>query len=797
MKRWFSTCLVIILLLGTTSLFAQNYIATLAGNGLQSYSGDGGPATNAQLSGALAVRGDAVGNIYIVDGSNYRLRKVDASTGIITTIAGNGVQGSSGDGGPAVNAAITGGAICIDHSGNIYITDSNRIRKIDATTGLINTFAGTGISGYSGDGGAAISAAFNNLCGLFADTAGNIYICDGGNNAVRKIDHLSNIITTVAGNSIASFSGDGGPAISAALNGPVAVCLDNAGNMYIADNSNRRVRKVPAATVKISTFAGTGGYGVGAGDGGPAVNAVIPSVFDIWADGAGAVFIADYVHTIRKIQGGIINTIAGNAGQGYNGDSIAAVSAQLHYPGSVYADVAGNIFIGDNWNHRIRKISTWGTISTFAGGAPMSFAGDGGPCADAELNLPMNIAVSPANDIYVSDYSNNRIRKINAAGTITTIAGGGSAVSGFGGDGGAATNATLYHPRGISLDAAGNIYFADSRNFRVRKIDAATGTISTVAGNGSSMISGDGLPATDAAIWMPSAVCVDETGNLYIAAGNTVRAISAATSIISTIAGTGGIGYSGDGGPPALATFGEIAGMCRDGNGDLYICDSRFNVVRKISFATGTINTVAGNGYVLTTIEMGNYFYSGGYSGDGGPATDAKLNVPWGIFVDPAETLYIADGSNNMIRTVTADGIIHAFAGNTIPGFNGDGGLATNARLNWPTAMCMKQGSLLIADCGNNRIRKITNPTAVNNVETTIHFSIVPNPSTGLITITTDHNTKFNTIDIYNIVGQKIFHSEEITSPLKMDISNEPTGIYIVSASYGGSSTTQKFVIAR
>ena len=339
---------------------------------------------------------------------------------IITTVAGNGSGSPLGDGGPAINASLnTPYGISLDFFGNIYIADlnHNRVRKVTASTGIITTIAGNGQTGWWGDGGLAINAQMNSPEGVCADTFGNVYIAEFGNNKVRKIDSAG-IITTVVGTGVQGFSGDGGPAIDAQLYGPNGICLDASGNLYITDEFNQRIRKVDALT-------------------------------------------------------GIITTIAGNGSADYSGDGGLAINAKLHYPIGICVDISGNVYIADAYNHRIRKVAALtGIISTVAGngiGQGMSqgwYSGDGGPAIDAGLNLPIWVSVDTFGNLYISDHSNNRIRKVDGNGIITTIAGTG--VQGFSGDGGPADSAELAGPIGIYADVLGDVYIAT--NERVRKI---------------------------------------------------------------------------------------------------------------------------------------------------------------------------------------------------------------------------------------------------------------------------------------------------------------------------------------
>ncbi len=342
-------------------------INTIAGNsgGPGASSCEGCAATTSWIY-PLGVAIDSSGSIYIVDGSTYEIRKVNATTGIITTVAGNGTAGYSGDGGPATSAGLgTAGTIgargvSVDSFGNIYIADSsnNRIRKVAASTGIITTVAGNGTAGYSGDGGLATAAKFSYPSGVAVDSSGNIYIADSYNNRIRKVNATTGIITTVAGNGTAGYSGDGGPATSAEFNfntnGGLAV--DTSGNIYIADWNNHRVRKVTESTGIITTVAGNGTAGY-SGDGGPATLAEIYAPSGVAVDSLGNIYISDWTNSrIWKVTAatGIITTVTGNGTTGFSGDGGPAILAKINWPGGVAVDSSGNIYIVDDT--RIREV---------------------------------------------------------------------------------------------------------------------------------------------------------------------------------------------------------------------------------------------------------------------------------------------------------------------------------------------------------------------------------------------------------------------------------------------------------
>jgi hypothetical protein len=342
--------------------------------------------------------------------------------------------------------------------------------------GTITTIAGNGVPGYSGDGGPAISAQLRSTSGVAADGQGNVYIADYDNYRVRKVSPAGTI-TTFAGTGAGGFSGDGGPATSARLNAPIAVAVDRQGNVYIADFNNARVRMVnPAGT--ITTFAGTGIPSF-SGDGGPATSARLYAPHGVAVDGQGNVYIADsYNQRVRKVNAaGTITTFAGTGKPGTSGDGGAATSATMTYPREVAADGQGNVYILDASN-RVRKVSPGGTISTFAGGG--SSFGDGGPATSAQLRSTYGVAADAQENVYIADFYDHRVRKVSPGGTISTLAGTGA--GGFSGDGGPATSARLNGPWGVGVDGQGNVYIGDNQNRRVRKVTATAALTMTLGG---------------------------------------------------------------------------------------------------------------------------------------------------------------------------------------------------------------------------------------------------------------------------------------------------------------------------
>jgi len=607
-------------------------------------------------------------------------------TGIISTVAGGGLGSGQG-----TTVAQIPDDVAV-HGSFIYIADStyNVVRRLDMITGNEVVVAGNGNKGYSSDGGLAADAQLYAPKGVAVDKEGNLYIADYSNHRIRKVN-TNGIISTVAGNGNKGYYGDGGLAINAQLYFPYGVAVDEIGNIYIADNNNSRVRKIETNGI-ISTVAGNGDKDY-SGDGEQATDAQLNCPYGVAVDGAGNIYIADRFNSrIRKVDiNGIISTVAGNGNWGYSGDGGQAINARLSSPYGVTVDEEGNIYIADRGNNCIRKVDSNGIISTVAGNGNWGYYGDGGQATFAKLKLPNGVAIDGVGNLYIADGDNNRIRKVDTNGIISTVAGNGT--EHYFGDGGQATDAQISRSNGVAIDGSGNIYIADGDNHCIRKVDQ-NGIISTVVGNGLEGYSGDNGLAANARLDKPEDVAVDEAGNIYIVDKDRycIRKVDT-NGIISTIAG-GTWGSSGDGGSATDAELQSPSGVAVDYDGNIYIADTISNRIRMVD-TNGIINTVAGTG---------DY----DYFGDGGPATDGKLANPKGVAVDTWGNLYIADTKNNCIRRVDPNGIISTVAGNGNAGYFGDNGLATDAELNSPSRVIIDEvGNLYIADTGNNCIRRV------------------------------------------------------------------------------------------
>jgi trimeric autotransporter adhesin len=641
------------------------------------FSGGGGPALKAWLNNVTGLAVDAAGNVVITDEISNRVLVAAASTGTfygqamkaghIYSVAGDGDAYYSGDGGPATSAGV--GApmgVAVDTAGNLVIATQNRLRVVAASTGTfygramtagdIYTVAGDGVSYYNGDGIPATSAGMDPYA-VAVDAAGNLVIADYVNSRVRVVAASTGTfygqamtagdVYTVAGDGTLGDSGDGGPATSAELGYPVGVAVDAAGNLVIADTTNDRVRVVAAKT---GTFYG------------------------------------------QAVTAGDIYSVAGVGIPGYSGNGGRAASAALNFPVSVAFDGAGNLVIADNGNGRVRVVAaktgtfygqamTARDIYTVAGNSVYLGSGSGGPAVNAELGLtPFDggVAVDSGNYVVVQGFrawficrtAGTYFGRAMKAGDIYTVAGDG--MPGYSGNGGPATSAKLDITAGVAVDKAGNLVITDALNNRVRVVAASTGTfygqamkagdIYTVAGNGTAGYSGNGRPATSAKMNIPEGVAVDAAGNLVItdSDNNRVRVVAAKTGTfygqamtggdIYTVAGNGTEGSSGDGVPATSAYLYGPHGVTVDGAGNLVIADTYDNLIQVVATSTGTfygqamtagdIYTVAGNG-------------TEGYSGDGGPATSAELDWPYGVAVDGSGNLVISDTENGLVRLVS------------------------------------------------------------------------------------------------------------------------------------------------
>lgn len=662
-------------------------IETIAGGGV----GDGLPAVDQALhTDGIAV--DGGGNLFIAEGYLGRVRRVDAVTGVVTTVAGKGPSDSEsrtgpslpyfcGDGGPATEACLWDASdVAFDATGNLFIADpyDHRIRRIGAGTNTISTFAGSGAPGFCGDDGPATDACLDNPYSITVDSHGNLLIGDDGR--VRKVDAVTGKITTVAGGGTATCD-QGGPAGAVRIDGAGALAVDASDNLYVADSGNDIICRIDAATKATSLVAleavslatdregnllvgrrngqvsqvehGTGPVStfldadpqscIPQGNPDAGAEAVARAVVchgdsdGLAVDGAGDVFVAG-AKDIRRVDAvsHAVTTVAGNGTYDVCGEGAVATNACLGFSiSSVAADSHGNVFI-DSLDTVWRVDAASDVLTTIAQ--------DGEPCsaprtASCLAGNTLSLAVDGADHLLlgISTEDDGALLRMDPV----TLA-----ISSL------TANGEVLDPEDVALDSAGNVLFADLGS--VRRVDTRTGAISTVAGGKHTVpCDGDGGPATAACMGARS-VAVDRSGNLYVADRDHIRRVDAATGIIDRFAGSATGAFCGDGGPARAACFDGLSAIRLDVAGNVYVADEGNGRIRRIDADTGTIATVAGGDLV-------------GWCGDGGPATEACLSAPSALAIDRSGNLLIGDSGSNRVRRVTCapdtdgDGVCDAY----------------------------------------------------------------------------------------------------------------------------------------
>jgi uncharacterized protein (TIGR03437 family) len=670
-RRWLPVLLSTAAALAGT---APSYrIETIAGSDL---SGDGGPATLAQIGNIQGLAADRLGNIYLSDTDHHRIRKINYS-GIVTTVAGNGTAGFSGDGGAATRAQLNlPYGLAVDSAGNLYIADlgNNRVRRM-APDGTINTYAGSG-QAVLGDGGPATAALLSGPRNVAVDSAGSLYISEFLGHRVRKVT-ADGRITTIAGTGAAGLRGDGGLAVNAQLAFPAGLALDRAGTLYIADSQNQRVRKILPGGVISTALGGSAGT-------------ALVSPIAVAVNSAGDLFAADASATIRCLTaaGSWLNA-AGAGSAGFGGDGGPAVSAALSVPHDVAFDLTGNLYIADGV--RIRRVDVYGIIQTVAGDGYLHALGDGNAAAAALLLRPSGVALDPAGNLYIADTGTQRIRMVAPSGIISTFAGTGTA--GYDHDLVSPATAALNSPEGVATGPAGALFIADTENHRVRRASGAT--IFTFAGTGAAGAGGEGMLPQATPLRAPRAVCADPAGTVYIVdtANHRVLAVGA-NAVVATVAGNGAAGDTGDGGPARLAQLNQPGACAVDSSGNLFLADTLNHRIRKVTPA-GIISTVAGTGKADSAV-------------DEVAATLSPLNSPQGVAVDSNGNLFLSDTANHRVRAITTDGVIHTIAGQGSAGYSGDGAPGSAAQINTPLGLLVDgSGIVYFADSLNDRVRRL------------------------------------------------------------------------------------------
>ncbi len=601
--------------------------------------------------------------------------------------------------------------VALDTSGNVFMTSLKHqgVLRLDGKCGMLTLVAGNGVPGFSGDNGPAIDSQFNQPQGIAVDTAGNIYVSDSANNRIRRISN--GVITTIAGTGVAGSAGDNGPAASAELSYQYGIAVDTLGNIYFADSGNHSVREISGGTI-------TTVFRV------PQLNeplaVAVDSAGNIYFTAAGDSAPRAY-GAVFEISKGQLSLIAGVQASRQTAEAPLcgngpAQGAPFVSPQGIAVDLAGNVYVADAYENCVREISKGG-VTKFAGnGIHYSPPGDGGPAASASLTFPAGVAVDSEGNVYIADSGNGRLRKVSN-GIITTIAGGGTA-----GQSGPAMSSELYTPLGLATDSAGNLYFADSGNRRVGRL--SNGAITTLAGSGIPGYIPDGTPALSADLITPVGVALDSVDNAYIA-DSAAGIFRISNGLLSSV-------------PVAMSFSSPVspAGVGIDGAGKIYISTGTGNsilqesngavslTVPSLGFPKGLAVDGSGNLYIaasrdnqvslfsngLLTPWVGNA--TAGFSGDGGLAIAAQLSGDAAVAFGSDGSLYIADTGNNRVRRVT-NGVITTIAGNGNVGFGGDGGPALSAPLNAPAGISVdRAGNVYVSDTGNNRIRELTPSSA-------------------------------------------------------------------------------------
>ncbi len=648
-------------------------VEVIAGGGV----GESLPATQIEVTPSdVAV--DAAGNLYVPDHRNGRIRRIDAATGLASTVAGNGrlgVRGHSGpyaycgDGGPAAEACFALGVarLALDAAGNLFVLDdgNERVRRVDAATGIITTVAGTGAYGVSApctgspDGGPATATCLARPQDLAVAPNGDVYILAGGR--VRRVDAATGVIATVAGTGDdgCRASGDGGPATAACLGAPRAITLDATGNLYVATWDG--LRRVDAVTQIIETVAL--GHGSGCD---PDSTPFCLRAVDVAVDTDGTLVASDGRARVRRLDPatGALTVVAGNGAwdpeyeQGeFCGDGGPAADACLSDPFAVALAPSGDVLIADRDNERIRRVDHATRVITSVAGGRYGFCGEGGP-ADKACLLPTGVGLDDDDRVYVTD-ARDVVWRV-AGGTLVRVAGSGE--RGSCGDGGPALAGCFAYPSDVALDSAGHAFVTDLLGNRVRDLDLAAGTIDTLAGTGVEGTPGapcwqDGVAGSAACLMRPQGIAIAPGGDVLVADtdSNRVRAIDRASGLVRSVAGRGAFGFCGDGGAAAFACLFRPAKIALDAGGNLLVADTYNDRVRRIRAADGRIATVAGGGPGI------GVSHAYGTCGAGGPATAACLQHARSAAADAFGAVFVADQSR-LLRVDPATGTLDPIA---------------------------------------------------------------------------------------------------------------------------------------
>ena len=687
-----------------------------------------GAGSAARFFGPSGVAVDGNGNIYVADSYNNIIRKI-APGGVVSSLAGSAGQSGSSDGTGSAARFWRPSGVAVDGIGNIYVADSanNTIRKI-TPAGVVSTLAGS--AGQSGSSeGTGSAARFSNPTGVAVDGSGNVYVADKGNNKIRKVTPAGEV-STLAGNGLTGSSD--GLGSSATFYQPAGVAVDSSGNVYVAELVNQTIRRITPAGL-VSTLAGSASQ-IGSSDGtGSAARFWQPA--GVAVDGSGTIYVAESGNnTIRKITpGGAVSTLAGSALQIGSNDGTGS-AARFYGPSAVAVDGSGNMYVADNSNNTIRKITAAGVVNTLAGIASQPGSSDGTGAA-ASFNYPHGVAVDGNGNVYVADNYNSTIRKVTPAGLVSTLAGStgqGGNVDGIG------STARFSGPSGVAVDGSGNVYVAQSSSLStIRKITPA-GVVSTLAGNAFTG-SNDGTGSA-ASFRFPMGVAVDGSGNVYVAdnGNNKIRKITPA-GVVSTLAGIGLTGSSD--GTGSAARFNGPIGVAVDGSGNVYVADYGNHTIRKITPA-GVVSTLAGS--------------AGQFGSSDGTGSAARFSNPTGVAVDGSGNVYVADIGNNTIRKITPAGVVSTIGGTALIAGGADGNGAAAVFCEPYGITVSPTGALLyVSDRSNNSISMgqigsqplltVASVTGLGSTTATLNGTVNPNGAATIAWfaygVNTDHDS--------------------------------------------------------
>lgn len=656
-----------------------------------------GVGAEASFNVPSLVVADGVGNVYVSDLGSHTIRKVEARTGIVTTLAGQAGMPGSADG-IGATARFNGPlGLALDGAGALFVSEysNHTIRKVDVSTGAVTTLAGTaGVPGSMDGPGAA--ARFNNPYGLAVDGAGALYVVDSRNHAIRKVVLSTGAVTTIAGTAGMSGSFDGkGP--MAQFKDPAGIAADRAGALYVTDTNNQTVRKVVLSTGDVTTLAGA--VGMPGNTDGAGATARFNYPYGIAMDGSGTLYVADYSgHTVRKVMvdTGAVTTLVGKAGIAGSTDG-TGTTATFNGPNGLATDGAGTLYSADRNSHTARKIVlATATVSTLAGTAGVQTAIATGGSADGvggavRFKNPYGVVAGDADTLYVADTYNHTIRKVDVrTGAVTTLAGAAGAAGTMDGQGAAAR---FNLPSALTADGSGSLYVTDYGSQTIRKVDLGSGTVTTIAGTMGMAGNADGVGAV-ARFDRPQGIAADRAGALFVAdTGNhTIRRVEVSTGAVTTLAGAAGIAGITDGSGTS-ARFNNPYGVALDAVGTLYIADYGNHAMRKLTVGPREVTTISGVAGIAGSAD--------------GVGTTARFNGPTGIAFDGAGSLYIADSGNRTIRKLNlGDGSV-----STVVGTAGAAGVRLGTlpgRLNDARGVTVSPaGQLFIAESAENAILRV------------------------------------------------------------------------------------------